>query len=220
MGPSILQTKLDYHPNATVDVADTALIRNSEITVASGAEFIVKPRAIIDQCKLYVLEGAILEIGEKTRLDGIKARVRKPRATLKIGNNCIINLNSLIICDCLIEIGNYVLIAQNVFLTDSQVHSLNWRERRKEIDQLNLGQWPDLNAKTSKLKIQNDCWLGRSSQVLKPKGDSEELILARGTIVGAGSIVNESSPEFFKTMAGVPAKFIRHVESDSYEPYV
>lgn len=206
-----LENKLNYSESASVNVADTALIRSSEINVGPGAELTVKPRAIINECKIYILEGATVFIGENTRLDGIKARVRKPEASLKIGRKCIINAFSIIICDRSIEIGKYVLIAPGVFLTDSQVHSLDWRERREEIDELTLGKWPNLTAKTYKLKIGDDCWLGHSSQVLAPKGDSEELILGMGTIVGAGAIVKESFPEPFKTIAGVPAKFIRYV---------
>lgn len=216
IGPLMLKNKLNYSASASVNVADNALIRNSEINVAPGAEFTVKPRAIINECKLYIQEGAIAVIGENTRLDGIRARVRKPEASLKIGRKCIINSSSIIICDRSIEIGDYVLIAPGVFLTDSQVHSLDWRERREEIDELNLGKWPDLTAKAFKLKIGDDCWLGCSSQVLAPKEGSSEIILGRGTIVGAGAIVKESFPKLFQVIAGVPAKFIRYIDDLDY----
>ena len=123
-----------YSSLADIDVANSARINNSEINVGPYAKLTVKSRAIIDECHIHVNTGGIVEIGNNVRLKGITLRVRRPNARFKIGNKSIINDRSLIINDRSIEIGNYVLIARNVFITDSQVHCVDWEERREEID--------------------------------------------------------------------------------------
>lgn len=202
-----------YSSLADIDVANSARINNSEINVGPYAKLTVKPRAIIDECHIYVKTGGIVEIGDRVRLEGITLKVRKPNARFKIGNKSIINKRSLIINDRSIEIGNYVLIARNVLITDSQIHSLDWKERREEIDQLMAGKPRSLNVRNCDLKISDDCWLGYGSQVLVPKRGSEELILGRGTIVAASAVVKESFKDGFQIIAGAPAKLIRYLEA-------
>jgi lipopolysaccharide O-acetyltransferase len=108
---------------------------------------------------------------------------------LTIGKNVQINDNCQISCAKNISVGNNVLIASKVFITD---HDHDFRDSGNPIE------WT-LNS--SNVIIEDGCWIGNGVHILKG------VRLAKGCIVGAGSVVTKSF-DAYSIIAGVPAKLI------------
>lgn len=112
---------------------------------------------------------------------------------LRIGSNVQINDNCQIACAGKVDIGNDVLIASKVFVTD---HDHDFKGSKLPIE------W-GLNV--SDVVIGDECWLGNGVHVLKG------VMLGKRCIVGAGSVVTCSFPAG-SVIAGVPAKLIGNCE--------
>lgn len=124
-----------------------------------------------------------LTVGRSLRVDV------HPGGQLKIGSHVQINDNCQIACAGNIHIGDHVLIASKVFITD---HDHDFQYDGKPLE------WP-LNVDS--VYIERGCWLGNGVHVLKG------VTLGEGSIVGAGSVVTRSFPKN-SIVAGVPAKLI------------
>jgi lipopolysaccharide O-acetyltransferase len=108
---------------------------------------------------------------------------------LLLGKNVQMNDNCQIACAGQITIGDDVLIASKVFITD---HDHDFRDS---------GIPTEWGMNVAQVTIADGCWLGNGVHILKG------VTIGRGTIVGAGSVVTRSFPEF-SILAGVPAKLI------------
>lgn len=108
---------------------------------------------------------------------------------LTIGKNVQINDNCQIACVSNISVGNNVLIASKVFITD---HDHDFRASG------NPTEWP---LHSSNVIIEDGCWIGNGVHILKG------VKLGKGSIVGAGSVVTKSFGEN-SIIGGVPAKLI------------
>lgn len=170
---------------------------------------------------------------------GIILRVDCPskRKLLKIGNNCIIagkfifesKQGSICIGDHTyigggnfishnsITIGNNVTIAWGGTVYDHDSHSLDYLERRKDIDSertdirngrnfIENKNWSSVHSKP--IMIEDDAWIGMNVTILKG------VTIGRGAIIGAGSVVASDIPEW--TIAvGNPAKVVK---TNDYKP--
>jgi acetyltransferase-like isoleucine patch superfamily enzyme len=67
---------------------------------------------------------------------------------------------------------------------------------------------PEITGEIKDVYIGESCWLGANSVILPG------VTLGPHTIVGANSVVNESYPEGYVVLAGVPAKLIKRVRRD------
>jgi acetyltransferase-like isoleucine patch superfamily enzyme len=90
-----------------------------------------------------------------------------------------------------IEIGNYVLIGSGCLITDSDAHSLDPLERRR-----------NGSFKTAPVIIEDDVFIGARSVVLKGTR------VGRGSVIGAGSVVSKDIPPYV-IAAGNPCKVLR-----------
>lgn len=61
-----------------------------------------------------------------------------------------------------------------------------------------------LNKPSKDIVINENCWLGMNTTLLK------EVVLPRNTIVGYGAVVTRSPREEKCIIAGVPAKIVKH----------
>ncbi|MGN0213204.1 MAG: acyltransferase [Muribaculaceae bacterium] len=122
--------------------------------------------------RLIVAENAKLEIGEDT------------------------GCNSVTIC-CFqyIKIGNHVKIGTGTLIMDTNYHSLDWQERRKE-SKMNT------KKKTSPVIIGDDVFIG--TRTIINKG----ITIGDRSIVAAGSVVVKNIPAD-EIWGGNPAKFIK-----------
>lgn len=116
-------------------------------------------------------------------------------AVLSIGNNVGIS-SAHIWATKSIQIGNNVKIGADVLIMDSDLHSLNYMDRRGPNDKH--------NAKKSPIFIGDDVLIGARSIVLKG------CHIGNRCIVGAGSIVTKDVPDD-TIVGGNPARVIGRI---------
>ncbi len=114
-----------------------------------------------------------------------------------------------------IEIGNHVTIAWGGTIYDHDSHSMNYWDRRKDIDDelndirngrnfIEHKDWS--NVRTKPIKICDDAWIGMNVIILKG------VTIGEGAVVGAGSVVTKDVPAW-TVVAGNPAKEIRRLSN-------
>ena len=164
---------------------------------------------------------------------GIKIRLDNPedRVYLKIGANSIVSGSfifeskkgevsvgnhtyiggGVFICRSNIKIGDNVTIAWGGTVFDHDSHSLNYMDRRKDVDDeledIRMGNnfiknkdWSNVNSKP--IIICDDVWIGMNVIILKG------VTIGEGAIVGAGSVVTRDVPAW-SVVAGNPAKVVK-----------
>lgn len=147
------------------------IVIGNDVTINSGAS--ASPISCGAVTSLYVKSGAELSIGNGS---GISA--------------------SAIYCDNQITIGEHVMIGAGSRIFDTDFHSINMNERRKN---------GALGAKVKPVVIENDVFIGAGCIVCKG------VTIGSGSVIGAGSVVTKSIPEN-EVWAGNPAKFIKKVD--------
>ena len=129
---------------------------------------------------------------------------------ITIGNHSFIG-SSTFISRSSITIGNNVTIAWGSTIYDHDSHSLDYMERRKDIDDeladlrskqnmIAHKNWDVVNSKP--IKICDDAWIGMNCIILKG------VTVGEGAIVGAGSVVTKDVPAW-TVVAGHPAKVVK-----------
>ena len=165
---------------------------------AIGNEFSV-------QRPLYLLGGENITIGDNfTTFKGLRIETYsehngvKFSPNLTIGDNVCLNFDCHIGCVGKITIGNNVLFASRVFVTD---HFHGTTKSRKE-----LQIPPRLRILSTKgeVKIEDDVWLGEGVVVMPG------VTIGKGSIIGANTVVTKDIPAY-SIAAGVPAKIIKQI---------
>jgi acetyltransferase-like isoleucine patch superfamily enzyme len=111
---------------------------------------------------------------------------------IRIGNN--VSLNSSVIINA--ELGEKIVISDNCLIGPNVIlRSSNHNYEKKGILIKNQGHRP------REVILHEDVWVGANSVILPG------VVLSRGVVVGAGSVVTKSFPEY-AVIAGVPAKLI------------
>jgi len=125
------------------------------------------------------------------------AKGKSPR--LIIGSNVSINYNCHIACINHIKIGDNVLIASRVYISD---HS------HGKTDFSDIYVPPSKREIVSKgpVIIEDDVWIGEAVSVLPG------VTIGRGAIIGANSVVTKDIPAYC-VAAGVPAKVIKQLDN-------
>lgn len=145
---------------------------------------------------ISVSPGCWLEIG-----DGVSIQARcileisvNPQAKVKIGDGTWMSHDCHVCSYNHIEIGSQVLIGEFVSIRDS-THG-----------------YADLHSPIKQQKdiigsvvIEDDVWIGRGCLI---QGKSQGIVIGRGSIIAANSVVSHSIPEM-EVWGGVPAKFIK-----------
>lgn len=129
--------------------------------------------------KVFIGKGAWLSVG--------------PGAKLKIGDNTHINDGFVVACNLSVEIGKSVLIADRVFIGDS---NHGYQEIEKPVMEQTMSE-----AKA--VKIEDDGWIGINACILKG------VTIGRHSVIGAGAVVTESVPPY-SVAVGNPAKVVKH----------
>lgn len=112
-------------------------------------------------------------------------------AKLTVGNN--VGMSGVSIgCLNSINIGNNCVIGGGVKIWDSDFHSLNFIDRRKD----------EGNIISKPINIEEDVFIGASTIILKG------VKIGARSIIGAGSVVTSEIPSD-QIWAGVPAKLIK-----------
>jgi len=129
----------------------------------------------------------------------IEAGRPKSRAkSLIIGNSVQINDRCHIAAIDSVSIGDNVLIASNVFITDHDHGDTS-------LDSLILA--PAHRPLTSSpVVVENNVWIGQNVVILKG------VTIGESSIIAAGAVVTRNVPSF-SIVAGVPAKILKQVLS-------
>ena len=158
---------------------------------------------------LFIEGSKKIEIGKRftagkyLRIQAICAhRTYKYLPTIIIKDNVNINDYVHIACNRYIEIGNNVLIASKVIITDHQ-HG-DYSEKN-----LNNIKMPPIERPLvgSSVIIEDDVWVGENSIIMPG------VRIGKGSIIGANSVVNKSC-EKYSILAGIPAKLIKRFDGN------
>jgi acetyltransferase-like isoleucine patch superfamily enzyme len=143
-----------------------------------------------------------MTIGEGSHIAGtLVTAVNKGK--ISIGHHTFLGEDSRIYSVIGVIIGNYVQIAHNVNIFDSNIHSLNPVERQEEfITNTTRGFIKTYDWHEKEVIISDNVWIGAGSFILKG------VTIGENTIVGAGSVVVKDLPPNV-VAAGNPAKIIK-----------
>jgi galactoside O-acetyltransferase len=155
-----------------------------------------------------------LTVGDKSIVAG-NFYFESKSGKIRIGKECFIG-NSTFISHSAIIIGDHVTIGWGGTIYDHDSHSLDYQDRRKDIEveyhDICSGQnfiahkdWSDV--KTAPITIENDAWIGMNCIILKG------VTIGQGAIVGAGSVVTHDVPAW-SVVAGNPAKVVKYLKQD------
>jgi galactoside O-acetyltransferase len=154
-----------------------------------------------------------IKIGANNNLS-CKLILESNEGYIQIGDNCFINGGTNLISRSSITIGDFVTIAWNVSIYDHDSHSLNYLERRADIEQQLLQaragnsliinkNWATVNSKP--IKICNDVWIGMNAIILKG------VTVGEGAIVAAGAVVTKDVAPY-TVVAGNPAVMVKVIQ--------
>jgi acetyltransferase-like isoleucine patch superfamily enzyme len=161
-----------------------------------------------------VLNKKYVTIGDNTILDCL-ILFESSTGEVIIGNNVFIGRSNLI-CRSKIEIGDNVFIAWGSYIYDHNSHSLDYREREKDIAQqlvdykggkffIENKNWDVVETKP--IKICSNAWIGMNCIILKG------VTIGEGAIVGAGSVVTKDVPAW-TIVGGNPAVVIKELKEN------
>lgn len=153
-----------------------------------------------------------LQIGEKCIIDG-RFIFESNVGNIIVGNHSYIGASTFISHN-MIEIGNNVTIAWGCTIYDHDSHSVNYLDRRKDIDDelkdiadnnsfIKNKNWSVVNTKP--IIIKDDVWIGMNCIILKG------VTIGEGAIIGAGSVVTRDVPAW-TVVAGNPARIIKKIQ--------
>lgn len=135
--------------------------------------------------------GSFCRITVSTEFGGIKCK-SKNKIRLKIGDNVDIGNNTFISGNNNIEIGDHVIMAPYVFITD---HDHGFYDIKKNLHAQPL-------TEGGYVKIEDNVFLGVKSTILK------NVIIEEHSVVAANSVVTKNIPPFC-IAAGNPARIIK-----------
>jgi acetyltransferase-like isoleucine patch superfamily enzyme len=121
-----------------------------------------------------------------------------PKAQISIGTNTWISHSSFLSSRQKISIGQQVLIGEFVSIRDSTHSHADLKVPMKSQQDI-LGS----------IRIEDDVWIGRGCLLL---GTPEGVIIGRGSIIAANSVVSRSIPPM-QIWGGAPARFIKTREA-------
>jgi lipopolysaccharide O-acetyltransferase len=146
----------------------------------------------------YIRNQGILDIGEGFLTGpGVIIDVIGSEAKLSVGSDVKLNHRVHIACALDIKIGDRVLMASNVYISD---HSHGSYSGELHTDPSIAPNERELIR--NRVVIGDDCWLGQNVCILPG------VTLGRAVVVGAGSVVTKDIPDNC-IVAGVPAKVIK-----------
>lgn len=129
---------------------------------------------------------------------------------IRIGDWSYIGEGTRIWSQSEVVIGDYVLIAHNVDIHDTDGHPHDWNQRRLDTESILSGHGNrSTERSTAPVRIEDDVWIGFKASILKG------VRVGRGAIVAAGAVVTREV-EPWTVVAGNPAQVIRvHGPSES-----
>jgi acetyltransferase-like isoleucine patch superfamily enzyme len=156
-------------------------------------------------CQIYLRDpqDCSLVIGEESNVEA-RFVFEKEGAAIHIGARTHLGGNSLFAAAQSITVGDDVLIAFDVLITDHNSHSLHFPERRDDVSEWMRGRKDWTHVRMAPVVIGDKAWIGARAIILKG------VTIGEGAIVGAGSVVTKAvSP--WTLVAGNPARVVREL---------
>lgn len=181
------------------------LERNAKRLLQAACNADIHPSAKVRYRTLCLKPPSELRIGQGSICEASIVADR-PGARVIIGRNTFVGNSSIASAES-ITIGDNVLISWGCTIVDHNSHSLSFLQRRDDVPAWHVGKKDWSDVKSSAVVIEDDCWIGFRSIILKG------VTIGKGAIVAAGSTVTKDVAPF-SIVGGNPAKFIRD-NSDS-----
>ena len=144
-----------------------------------------------------VLKTFIGSIGENVRIN--QPFLVDYGYNIKIGRNCIINMNCTFLDDNIIRIGDNALIAPNVQIYTA-FHPTNARDRFGEPK--DDGSFEFCKTQTAPVIIGNNVWIGGGAIIMPG------VTIGNNVVIGAGSVVTKDIPDNV-IVYGSPCRTVR-----------
>ncbi len=154
-----------------------------------GLRSVIMRPAMLYNAKLIEI-GAHVEIRPFARLEAILTGEDGIR--LRIGNGCVIHSNVHIGAAESVSVGEGVLIASRVYITDHD----------HDFSDPSVPPIKNRRLLTAPVEIGDYAWLGEGAMVLKG------VTIGRHSVIGAGAVVTSTIPPY-SVAVGVPARVIR-----------
>ena len=138
--------------------------------------------------------GSNVIIKRRCRFEAINTGKRPGFIHLKIGDNTSFQQGCQVSAAEQVTIGKDVLIAANVLITDNDHIYDHPSKPASAIRELN----------TAPVTIEDGCWLGFASVVLKG------VTIGRRSVIGANAVVTEDIPPY-SVAVGIPARVISRI---------
>lgn len=122
---------------------------------------------------------------------GADTSIRCHEGTLRVGDKCIFGRRATINCYLDVEIGNAVLVADDVYVSDFD-HRVDDITRPIK----------DQGIVKARVGVGDDVWLGVKATVTRG------VRIGRGAVVGANAVVTRDIPDY-GVAVGAPARVIR-----------
>jgi len=143
--------------------------------------------------------GIGLTTGIGCRIEVHPLNQSKENKCLEFGNNVEINDYVHIVASQSVKIGNDVLMASKIFISDIN-HGCYDGDPLFQTSPLTKPNDRPLSAKP--VVIEDNVWIGESVSILSG------VTIGKGSIIGANSVVSKNIPEFVIAV-GIPAKAIK-----------
>ncbi len=134
-------------------------------------------------------------------MDGVQFAIGES-GRVHIGNYSYFT-NVVLLCECELRIGNYVMIGWNTTITDADFHPLDPAQRIVDAvacSPIGKGK-PRPSLKQEPVIIEDDVWIGPSVTILKG------ITIGAGAFVEPGSVVTRDIPAESRVI-GNPARVI------------
>lgn len=124
---------------------------------------------------------------------------------IRIGSNTTIRYNTTIESIVGVEIGRFVIISNNVVITDNNNHPTDPAQRLAMSKSGFYGErWHWRHADCKPVVIGDNVWIGRNAVVLKG------VSIGAGAVVGCNAVVTEDVPPY-SIVAGNPARVVKRL---------
>ena len=170
------------------------------VTVGIGTKLTGATLAVRDSA------GCSLSIGADSNVEAALV-FEKAAAEIRIGSRTHVGSGTVLGAAQLIEIGDDVLVAFDVLITDHNSHSLSFAERSNDVREWIAGRKDWSHVAMVPVRIGDKAWIGARTVVLKG------VTIGEGAVVGAGSVVTKDVPPW-TIVGGNPAKIIRSLTDE------
>jgi len=130
-----------------------------------------------------------------------------PGARIVVGSRSYIAANTKLDCAALIEIGDDVLIAYDVLITDHDSHAVGFIHRGNDVCDALQGRKDWTSVKRAPVIIGSKSWIGTRAIILKG------VRIGEGAIVAAGAVVTRDVASW-TIVAGNPARVVRELTDE------